>query len=308
MAYTDREDLNYLGMLYRVDAGQTPLLSALGGINGGGAKITRSFQFPVAQPWTPGAAAQPAITEAASVSSNTATTVTRAQDLNTVQIFQNTVEVSHAKQSTFGEISGLSALGEQPVTDEFEFQKMAQLAKMAKDLDYTMMQGAYQAASDASTAAKSRGLKNAISTNTVAAGSADLSKDMIDELVRTMVGNGAIANNMMIFANGYNKQRLSDIYGYQPADRVIGGVNIQTVFTDFFSAGVIYSPNCPTDEVYVVDMSVLSLVACPYNGQIITFEDLAQIAASKKGQWYAQLGLDYGPEEYHGSITGLATS
>jgi hypothetical protein len=32
------------------------------------------------------------------------------------------------------------------------------------------------------------------------------------------------------------------------------------------------------------------------------------MGAARGGFLYTQIGLDYGPEEYHGSITGLATS
>ena len=77
MPYTDREDLNYLGELFLVGAYQTPFLNMSGGLGGQNAKVTRSFQFPVASPWSITAASQPAITEAASVSSNTATTKAR---------------------------------------------------------------------------------------------------------------------------------------------------------------------------------------------------------------------------------------
>ena len=141
MSYTDREDLNYLGQLFLIGANQTPFLNMIGGLNGG--KTSKSFLFPVAQPYSLASASQPAITEAASVSSNTATTITRGQDTNTVQIFQETVEVSHAKQSTTGEFGGIQVLGDQPVQDEFEFQKQAQLRQIAIDLEYSMLQGTY---------------------------------------------------------------------------------------------------------------------------------------------------------------------
>ena len=45
MAYTDRDDSNYLGILYNIGANQTPFLNMMGGLNGG--KTTRSFNFPV---------------------------------------------------------------------------------------------------------------------------------------------------------------------------------------------------------------------------------------------------------------------
>lgn len=308
MAYTDREDLNYLGMLYEIGANQTPLLNLMGGLQGGNAVISKSFQFPLAQPYALTAASQPAITEAASVSSNTATTVTRGQDLNTVQIFQYTVEVSKAKQSTTGELSGLSALGVQPVTDEFEFQRMAQLRQMSIDLEYSMINGTYQAGSDATTAAKMRGLINAITTNTTAAAGATNTKAIMDGVFAQMAATGSPMQNVLIMANAFQKQKLSDIYGYVPTDRFVGGSNITQIVTDFCTADVIFNPQVATDDVLIIDLSVCRPVFVPTDGQVVVFEDLAKIAASRKGEWYAQIGLDYGPEEYHGSVTGLATS
>lgn len=312
MAYTDREDLNYLGELFLVGAYQTPFLNMIGGIQGQNAKVTRSFQFPVASPWSLTSASQPAITEANSVSSNTATTVTRGQDLNTVQIFQETVEVSHAKLSTYGEISGLSATettAGQQVNNELEFQKMAHLRQIAIDADYSFLNGAYQAASDASTAAKTRGIITACSTNTVAASSATLSKSLVDQLLREMAANGAVFENMVFFVNAFQKQKLSDIYGYAPMDRTVGGVNIKVIETDFAPIGVVYAPNVPAATLLCADMNYVSPVFCPVPGKgLLFYEDLAQTAASQKGQLYGQMGVDYGPEEYHGTLTGLATS
>lgn len=305
MAYTDREDLNYLGMLYEIGANQTPFLNMIGGLSGG--KTAKSFQFPVAQPYSIGSAAQPAIAEADSVSSNTATTVKRGQDYNTAQIFQYTVEVSHAKQSTTGEFAGIQVLGEQPVVDELDFQAQAQLRKMAIDMNYSFLQGAYQAAADASTAAKTRGIVTAITTNAVAAAGATLSKGLMDSLFADMATTGAPFENVVVFAPAFQKQKITDAYAYAPEDRNVGGVNIKQIEMDFGTVGVIFDPNMPTDTVAAIEMNVCKPVFVPYDGQVIAFEELAQVAASKKAQWYAQAGLDYGPEEYHGKITGLAT-
>jgi hypothetical protein len=300
MAYTDREDLNYLGELFLVGAYQTPFLNMAGGMNGENAKVTRSFQFPVASPWSLTSASQPAITEAASVSSNTATTVTRAQDLNTVQIFQETIEVSHAKLSTYGEISGLSATettAEQMVKNELEFQKMAHMRQIAIDMDYSFLNGAYQAASDSSTAAKTRGILTAATTNAVNASSAALSKSLIDSLLRDMAANGAVFENMVFFVNAFQKQKLSDIYGYAPEDRMVGGVNIKQIETDFAQIGVVYAPNVPAASLLCADMNYVSAVTCPVPGKgTMFYEDLGQTAASQKGQLYGQFGIDYGQQ------------
>jgi len=306
MAFTDRDDLNYLGILYEIGGYQTPLLTAIGGLNAG--STSSAFTFPVAQPYSLTGASQPAITETASVSTNTATTVARGQDFNTAQIFQYTVEVSYAKQTTAGELGGLSQLGNQPVQDEYEFQKMAQFRQMAIDLDFSFIQGAYQLGDAVGTAAKMRGLEIAIETNTVAAGAAVLTKAMISELLIEMVGNGAIMENVVILCNAFNRTKITDLYAYAPEDRSVGGVSINQIWTDFGMLGVMYEPNMPTDEVYLVEMSVLRPIFVPVKGQTVLFEDLPALAASRKGQWYGQIGLDYGPEEYHGSITGTATT
>ena len=306
MAFTDREDLNFIGQLFLIGANQTPFLNMIGGLNSG--KTARSFKFPVAQPWSLSSASQPAVTEADSVSTNTATTVVRAQDVNTVQIFQETVEVSHAKQSTIGEIGGISVLGDQPVNSEFEFQKQAALRQISIDLEFSMLRGVFQDAVDTATAAKMKGLQNAIVTNTVDASAAVLTKGIADSMFAEMAATGAIFENVVILANAFQKQKLSDIYGFAPEDRNVGGVNIKQIETDFGMVGIVFDPQMPTDEIYAVEVSVCSPVFTPFEGQLMLFEMLAQVAASKKGQWYAQIGLDFGPEEYHGSVTNLATS
>ena len=306
MAYTDREDLNYLGQLVLVGANQTPLLSMLGGMGSG--KTSKSFEFPLAQPYSLTAASQPAISEADSVSSNTATTVTRGQEFNTVQIFQETVEVSHAKQSTTGEFAGIQVLGDQPVMSEFDFQKNTQLEQIGVDLEFTMINGVYQSAATAATAAKTRGLITAIATNTIAAAGASLTKALMDQLFRTMATNGAKWKNVVILCNAFQKQALSDIYGFAPTDRMIGGVNVEEIIMDFGRVAIAFDPQVATDDVIAVELDVCSLVFVPVANQIMTFEMLAKTAASEKGQWYAQIGLDYGSEKQHGSLTGLSTS
>lgn len=320
MAYTDSEDLNYRGELFRIGNYRTPFLSMMGGM-GAGAR-SQSFAFPLAQPWSLASASQPAITEAASATAGTPTTITRSQDTNTCQIFKEDVAVSFMKQSQTGAVSGLNTNHNQPVTDELAFQKMAQLNQIGVDMEYTFLNGAYQAASDATTAAKTRGIvtASAAGSNTVAASSAALSKALIDELLREMAGNGAIFQNPVVFVNAFQKQKLSDIYGYAPADRMVGGLNIMQIETDFAKLGVVYDPFMDTDDLLIAEMSVCRPVFVPvsFNGEDfqadmeggsdVLWVPTAVTAAKKGGFWYTQAGIDYGPEEYHGTITGLATS
>lgn len=304
MAYTDREDLNYLGQLYLIGANQTPFLNMIGGLTGGG-KTSQSMKFPVAQPWALAAASQNATSEALAAAAGTPTTYTRAQDINTVQIMKYDYATSFAKQSTYGEIAGLSINGDQPVKDELAFQKMAALKQMAVDVEYSFLQGAYVAPDTSATVGQTKGLKNAITTNAVAAAGAKLTKAMVQEVLKEMATNGAQFANMVLYTNAYNKQVISDLFGYAPEDRMVGGVNVKQIYTDFADLGVAWAPKMPTDEIYIVDTSVCAPVFCPYDGQIIADVETAVVAAAKGGFLYSQIGLDFGPEEYHGKITGL---
>lgn len=310
MAYTDREDLNYLGQLYLIGAYQTPFLNMIGGLTGGG-KQTSAFNFPITQPWALRAADQATAvkSEATSISDTTAITYTRSQEYNTCQIMKYPYEVSFAKQSTFGEISGLAIAGQnQPVTDELAFQRMAALKQMAVDLEYSFLRGGYVPQSVAATVAKTRGIIAASTVNTVAGAAGALTKAMIQELMLEMATNGAQFGNMVLLCNGYQKQAITDIYGYAPEDRNVGGTNVQQIYTDFAQLGVVYDPFMPTDTILIADMSVVSPVFCPSEGQIIRDTPEAITTAKKGGFLYAQVGLDYGPKEYHGTITGLKAS
>ncbi len=306
MAYTDRADLNYLGDLFLIGANQTPFLNMIGGLNGG--KSSKSFQFPLAQPWALSSASQNTQSEATSAAAGTPTTITRAQDYNTTQIMKYDVSVSYSKQSTTGEFSGIQVIGDQPVGDELAFQKTGQLRQMAIDVEYSFLQGTFTDVSAPATNQTTRGIIAGTTTNAVAASGATLSKDLIDELLRTQAAAGSQFVNPVVFVNAFNKQKLSDIYGYAPTDRNVGGVNIKTIETDFAVLGVVYAPQMTTSALLIAEMSVCSPVFVPYNGQAVSFTDTAVTAAQKGGFWFTQIGLDYGPEEYHGKITGLATS
>lgn len=306
MAYTDREDLNYVGLLYQIGARKTPLLNAMGGINSGG--TVSSFQFATGQTWQTASPSQPEITEAGSVSGQTPTTNTRSQSYNTTQIFQEAYSVSYAKQSTYGEISGIAITGQnQPVTNELAYAKNGALNKIANDLDYTLINGVYQAGSSAATAAKTRGFLAAITTNAIAAGSALLDKDMMDAFFIAMANN-AQWNNMVLVGNAFQVTQLSDIYGYQPQSYNVGGVAIDSIKTNFGTCGVMYEPNMPTSALLALDMAFVRLMFTPVGGMLIKDDILAKTGAAESGQIYTQVGLDYGIESFHGKITGLATS
>lgn len=320
MATTDTGTANYRGTLFALGANQAPFMAAIAGK----AKRSSTFTFPIAQPYSVGDAAQTAFSEDDSHGALTAGTVTRAQDVNTAQIMIYPVESTFKKQSSTGIYSGINVDGTNPVLDELGFQKKVALIKAAKDMEYSVLQGTYVADTATNVASKTRGLKKAITTNTVAGGGVALEKAMIEELVRKMRATGSMMVRPMIIGNSFQLQRLSDIYGYAPQDRTMGGVAIDRIMVP--GAGIIstmFSPQMPEDELYIVDLEFCAPVFVPVlfprdgnvdpqtdmvNGVDVVFQPTAITSAARGGFFYTQFGFDYGAEEYHGSITGLATS
>jgi len=310
MALTDRDtSLNYIGELFMIGANQTPFLQMIGGVGGANAKATSSMIYPMGQTWSPTAGAIPTIDEDELVTAGTADTVARAQVLNTVQIFQKYVTVSDLKQADKGTLAGLSALGNQPVMDEFGFQKMAQLKKMANDMNLAFLTGTYAAAADSSTPAQTNGIITACTTNTVAADAAKVTKAMIDALFLEMANAGAPFENIKIFCNGFNKGVLTDIYGYAPESRSVGGANITRIITNFCEADVVFDPTVPAATILVADMNYIAPVFLPNDGGMgVWYTDLARTAGAKNGMFESFAGIDYGNERFHGTLTNCATA
>jgi len=306
---------NYTGELYLIGANQTPFLNMIGGLEGTNVRIVSAMEFPLAQPWALESASQPAVTETTSLTAPTPWTYVRGQDTNTVQIFHRSITISYTKQSVVGSIVADATTGlvdktqDQPVQNEKDFQIAANLRQIAVNADYTFLNGAYQKATSAAVAAKSRGIITAATTNTVDANSAALSRTLFNALIAEMAGNGAQFQNPVIFCNAFQKQKITEIYGYTPADRNVGGMDIKQIETDFATFGVVWDPHVPAATLLVADLAVCHPVFLPVPGKgTLFYEELAKTGASEKGQLFGQMGLDYGPEEFHGTITSLATS
>lgn len=298
---------NYVGELFLVGQNQTPFLNMIGGLSGG--KQVNSWEFPLDQNYALESASQPAITETDSLTAPTAWTYVRAQEVNTCQIFQQAVSVSYAKQSDRGALSGLSILGQQPVGNEKDFQIQAALKQIAVNAEHTFLNGAYQKATDSGTAAKTRGIITACTVNTVDASAADFSKALLDALLKEMADNGASFNNMVLFANSFQVQAISDVYGYAPESATVGGVAIKKILTDFCELGVVYAPKVPAATILVANMDIIAPVFLPVpNKGYLFYEELARTGASEKGQIYGQIGLAYGYAGEHGTLTNLSTS
>jgi hypothetical protein len=316
MAYTDRDDLNYLGILYTIGNNKTPFLNMAGGLNGG--KTVRSFQFPVSQYVSLTSASQAVVSEANAVAAGAPTTITKTQAYNVCQIMKYNVAVSYMKQAAFGEFSGIQVEGVQPDRDPLSTQQALQLKQLANDLDWSLIQGTFVDVGTSATEQKTRGIEEAISTNVTPAGATVLSKSHVDGTLQKMWEAGAPMENIVAWVNAFQKRKLSEIYGFQPTSINVGGVNIERITTDFGDIGVMLDPNVTTSVVDFVDMNYISVVYLPhqvkenniYKGapKRVSFTKEYNGDAAVGGFWLTMVGLDYTNEIFHGQITGLTTS
>lgn len=300
--------LNYSGQLFDKTNTDTPLVSSLPRRN------TNSVKFVINSTYATEAPSIPDISETASLTAPEPSYVTRAQEYNVVQIFQYTTGVSYMKQANTGTLAGLNIAGQQNnVPNEFDFQMAVKTKKARTDLEYTLVNGTFQEASNDSTANKTRGLIEAIKTNTQDASSGELNFDLLNKLLRTMFKNNAPTDGLIILCDAVTKAQItnnwSKLPGYfLPQSRNVGGIAIDQIITDLGTLGVMVHRMIPAGTALLVNMSVLEIVEMPTEGKGNFFwEPLAKVGAGDKGMLYGTAGLDYGPEWYHGKITGLST-
>lgn len=298
---------NYTGELFTADMVNTPFLSMIGGLTGG--VMTDNFEFPIDSLYSHDEVTQGSITETASLTAPTPKSFVRNQEKNVTQIFMEAVSLSYAKLSNAGRLQGINTAGQKNnIVSEKDFQISKALESIARQVEWHFLRGTYAIATSAGTANQTRGmLELCASGNTVAAASAALSKDIIDLLLLEMFTNGATFKNVVVFANGFQKQAISSLYGYAPEDRNVGGVNIKQLETDFGNIGIAPAHRfMPTDTLLFADMSYISPVFQPVPGKgNLFYEDLSKKGAAEEGQIFGQIGLNHGPSFVHGSITGL---
>lgn len=303
--------LNYSGMLFNKGNTRTPLSSIIGGR----AKTTNHVEFVTGQEFTSGGGAQPAISETASLTAPDATVVTREQKTNVTQIFQESVGISYAKQSNMGTLSGINIANQQAnPMNELDFQVAAKMMKINADIEYTFINGVYSKATDDSKINKTRGLVPAITTNVKAMASKPLGLWDIADMVKKIYGQNAPTTGLCLWCDAttmfqINADAVQNGLSVVPASREINGIALSSVVTPI---GVVYlylGEYLPSGTALLLNLDVLAPVFQPVPGKGNFFlEELAKTGAGQKYQLFGQIGLDHGPEWYHGKFTGISTS
>lgn len=320
---------NYVGELFSASPEDTPLLSAIGGLTGGvstGGSKMFEWQFYDLRD----AASNRQRVEGADAP--TAEARVRSSAFNVVEIHQEAVDISYTKQATTGVRSGTAAGGASMPevnvggtaipANELAWQLDQTFKQIARDVELTFITGTFQNPTSNATPRKTRGLLQAITTNTVAApesptavatdptGLDGLTADSVLDLFQRAWENGGIreAETRTLVVNAAIKRRLTKLFvtekGYEESTRNVGGVNLQTIETDFGRANIMLNRYMPADKLAVVSLEDLAprFLEIPGKGHFFA-EPLAKTGASDKVQVYGEIGLEYGNEAKHGVLT-----
>lgn len=302
--------LNYSGMLFNKGNTRTPLSAIIGGR----AKTTNHVEFVTGQEYTAGGdGSQPEISENASLIAPDASVVTREQKTNVTQIFQESVGISYAKQSNMGTLAGVNIANQQanPV-NELDFQVAAKIQKINRDIEYTFINGVYNKATSDATVNKTRGLIQAITTNVTAMGNKPLGLWDIADMVKKIYGANAPTDGLCLWCDAItlfqiNADAVQNGLTVIPAAREINGIALSSVVTPI---GVVYlylGECLPAGTALLLNLDVIAPVYQPVPGKGNFFlEQLAKVGAGEKYQLFGQIGLDHGPEWYHGKFTGIS--
>ena len=310
--------LNYSGLLHTKTNDSTRLLNAIyargrsqgEGITSTGVRKVNSIEFALSSDYSIPGGTQPAISESTSLTAPTETVITRSQEKNCVQIFHKAVGVSYLKQSATGTMAGINIANQRSnVLDEVDFQVAGVMEAIKKELDYTLINGAYQNSTGNTVAWKSKGiiagLTNSKSEYTT------LSADFFSEAINAAFGRGFIFEDgaLMMWVNPANLKDINTIYGglngfTQPASRTEGGFAIKTIMTDFGVLDIDYDQYIPKDTILILNMRELAIAEMdvPEKGNFF-YEELSRTGAAFKGQVYGQAGIDYGAAQKHILLT-----
>lgn len=139
--------------------------------------------------------------------------------------------------------------------------------------------------------------------------------DTYNGLFQKAYDNGGLGDviNATIACNSSQKRNLTATYAaaYAKSDpmagtRNVGGVNLQTIETDFGTLNIMLDRQLPQDALAIVSLEQLAPFFLEIEDKGHFFEEpLATVGSAKRSQLYGEIGLEYGNEKAHAQLRGL---
>lgn len=300
---------NYVGELFSASAEETPFLTAIGGLTGGisaGAPLYEWQTYDLRD-------ADDSRQRKEGADAPTGEARVRSTVRNSAEIHQETVELSYTRQAA---VNARTTDGAKMVTiggtslpeNELQWQINQALKQVARDVNKSFLTGVYQDPVNNTQPRKTRGLATAITTNVVA-GTGALTVDLVLDTMQKVWEKGGIreGETRTILVGGKLKRALTKIFikdqGYKESTRNVGGVNLQTLETDFGSCNIMLDGSVPDNMLMVVSLEECApfFLEIPGKGHFFA-EPLAKNGSYDRIQLYGEIGLMYGCEAHHGLL------
>ncbi|MFD8494259.1 DUF5309 family protein [Amycolatopsis sp. NPDC059657] len=309
---------NFVGELFALTPTDTPFLSAIGGLTGGKRANAVVHTWQVYDLRAPDANRQ----RLEGADAPSPDTRVRGTDRNVLEIHQEAIGITYTRQATqqgmfaatgSANPNAASIPGTNPVANEMDWQTRQALIQIGRDVEATFITGTFQEPTDNSKVRKTRGILEATKTNVITnATAAPLTEVMVLDLLQKVWTSGGIqvSETATLMCNAWQKRQLTNEFvtkkNYREQTRNVGGVHLTTIESDFGTLNIMLNRYMPTDAVEVVSLDQCAPVLLETPGKGFLFsEPLAKTGSTDKAQIYGEIGLEYGPENAHGKITGL---
>lgn len=300
---------NYAGMLFNKGNTRVPFSTMIGGKS----KQTNSTEFIVAQEYTTDSVEGiPNISEKDTLTAPKATFITTAQQTNVTQIFHESIYIGDIKTSNMGTLAGVNLANQtaNPPTP-LDFQIAAKMVEIERKIENTFINGEYQKATSDSIVNKTRGIIQAITTNAIDLADNPITFWDVNDILSVIYKSNAPTTNLILWCDPVallqlNKNALENNMTIVPASREVNGIAIQEIITPFGRIGMQLGEKLPVGTALLLNFDVISPVEQPIPGKgNFYLEKLAKVGAGEQYQILGQIGLDYGPEWYHGKFTNI---
>jgi Family of unknown function (DUF5309) len=202
------------------------------------------------------------------------------------------------------------------------------LLRTKTQYEYLAREGVYAVPSGATGTWQQRGFRYAPGITNVAAHGAlvgsgtlgtlgTLTMDILNNTFQTLWSNKVNAGNRLtLVTNAVGKRQISEIYraqfqaGYNQASRNVAGINILSIESDFGNIDILLTHTIPQDQIYVLNMDVMEMVAHPVkNGEFMFETELKPHGVAGEGMGlYSEMGVDHGPGSCHARIYGVGSA
>lgn len=306
---------NYHGRVHQLTPSDTPLLTALMGTSAGGGEVSssRTFEWQTYDLRDP---AQNTVVDADRT--GTPEHRSRLNVFNVLQTHREDVDVAYERLAQIGQFDGQNIAGGNPVTDEGAFQITQMWKQIKRDMEFSLINGVYALPADNTTPAATRGILPAVTTNIVDSSPdggttpGEVDEFLLGDAMQAAWDNGGLQESEMgtLVVNSVQKRWLTKTYltdpNVRPESRNVGGVDLQTIETDFGRLNIMLNRYMPQDQILCVSLDQLKpwFRFVPEKG-IMFAEPTAKAGASNATQLYCTVGLEYGNEAAHAKIINL---